>query len=147
LRLIENRIQKTPVEIGGQKFDNQNPLDDESRLMLMTGIEKLLNTKDLGRYDVVVGEMQMSPTMQLAYFSMFSEMAAKGLPIPPSMIIKLSPLPEKEKQESLKAIEQQMNMQAEQEKMKYDTEIQKTILSKTAGQPGGIPGAPQEPMI
>jgi len=138
LRILKNRMQKVPVEIGGQKYDQDNPFSTEDEEAIMT----LLQTKDLGKYDVVVGEMQMSPTMQLAYFSMFAEMAGKGLPIPPSMIIKLSPLPEKEKQEALAAIEQQMNMEAQREKMKYDTEIRKTILSKTGGQP--VPGMPGE---
>lgn len=135
MRLIENRIQKEPVEIGGQKYDAQNPMDQQTKDAITT----ILKSNDVGKYDVVVGEMQMSPSMRLAYFSMFSEMAGRGLPIPPQMIIKLSPLPEKEKQEALAAIGQQMEQQAAQEKMKYDTEIKKTILSKTAGQPGSMP--------
>jgi len=139
MRLILNRMQKTPVEIGGKKFDDKNPMDPVTQSAIM----QLLETTDLGKHDVVVGEMKMSPTMQLAYFSMFSEMAGKGAPIPPSLIIKLSPLPDKEKQEALQAIEQQQQQSAAQEKAKFDTEIQKTLIAKQGPGAMGMGGMPQ----
>lgn len=134
LRLIENQAAKQEVNIAGV------PWAEIDRQEIM----RLLTDSDLSKYDVVVGESAYSPTMRLANFAMFAELAAKGAQLPPQMLIELSPLPQVEKEKALQQIAAQMQQMQAQEQQKFDTELQKTLIAKGMP-PGGLPGQ-QGPM-
>lgn len=131
MRLLENRAQREGVEIQGKPMAEMEGAEKQA-------IFDLLQSSDLTKYDVVVGESANSPTQRLANFAMFMEMASKGLPIPPQMLIKLSPLPEEEKNEMLAQLAQQQQAAQEAEDKKYSTEIQKTIIAKGEQPPQGM---------
>jgi hypothetical protein len=127
MRIIvnENKRQlaesKKPLQIGGQDFDD----------VMRQNIEKLLNTADLEQYDITISESGWSPTTRLANFYMWSEMANKGMPIPPEFLIELSDLPEKDK--FLAFVNQQRRENQAIEKGKQQTEIAKTMIAKQGG--------------
>lgn len=138
-RLYIQMIRKvyTPERILRLIENNKNPvksLENADR----EEIARILEDFDIANYDVVASESEMSPTMQLANFKMFMEMAGQGVPIPPEMLIKLSSLPDVEKQEALQQLQAQQQAAAQNEQMKSNTELQKVILSKQQQ-----PGTPQ----
>lgn len=107
------------------KFDEQgNPMLDPNGNLetevdmqeAMVVINKVLNDASLGKYDVSLGEGPFSETIKFANFLTLMEMAEKGVPIPPEVIIQESLLSESQKEKVLMAIEkaQQMAMKAAQ---------------------------------
>jgi hypothetical protein len=131
-----------PVEIGGQ------PMGKYDKRMLAS----MLAEKDLSKYDVVVSESPASPTVRQANFAIWADIATKRPEVPMAFLLELSDLPEKDK--AMQMFMQQQQQAAEQEKMKYQTEIAKSQIaaqSKAAdkapaynqllGNPQGAPGA------
>lgn len=70
-------------------------------------IDSVLNDADLGLYDVSIGEGQDSPTTRYANFTVLSEMAEKGYPIPPDLLIEYSDVPDVAKKRILTFMQQQ----------------------------------------
>ncbi len=97
-------------------------------MILREEIIELLTNADLTKYDVAVGESAFNPTTRNANFLIWSEMAGKGLPIPPTMLVDLSDLPDKDKVKA--EIEKTIQQQAQAEERKNQTEIQKTLIAK-----------------
>ena len=132
LRILVNQNMKEPLEIAGKKFE-EYPQEE---------LVALLGNADLTKYDVIVSESPASPSIMLSNFLLMMELAGKGVQIPPQAILEFAPIPQKEK--VMKMLEEQMAQQAQQEKMKYDTEIAKTMISKGmvpgGGGGGGAPG-------
>lgn len=64
----------------------------------------VLNDIDLIKYDISVGENISSETLQLANYSLLTEMAQGGVPIPPEVIVEESTLSESTKQKIVSAI-------------------------------------------
>lgn len=56
-------------------------------------ISEILSDDELGRFDVSVGEGMDSPTVRYSNFLLLSELAEKGYPIPPDILLEYSDLP------------------------------------------------------
>lgn len=136
LRLIENQNDREPVEIAGQPLFDAEQQDLETR---RADIINLLENSDLTKYDVVVAESANTPTTRTSNFLIWLDAAGKGMPIPPSLLVDLSDLPDKEKVKA--AIQEQEAQLRAQEDKKFDTEIQKTIIAKS-DQPVAGAGGP-----
>lgn len=131
LRIIGNQaVKEKKMEIGGE------PIEDQNQEELLT----LLQTSDLTQYDITIAESPASPTAQLSNFMFLLEMAGKGVQIPPTAFFEFAPIPNKEK--IIEQLEQAAAQAAEADKMKYDTEIKKSLIAQGQGQGGGgmMPG-------
>lgn len=117
VRILENNHQEATLKIGGQ------PITKYTREELIG----LLKDADLSKYDVVVSESAYSPTQRQANFTVWAEMAGKGFPIPPQVLIELSDLPDKEK--VIEQIQQQQQQSQDMEKAKMQTEITKSQIA------------------
>jgi hypothetical protein len=113
------------VAIGGQPLNQYMPGE----------IAAMLDNTDLTNYDVIVSESPNSPSAMTTNFLLLLDIAAKGIPIPPEAIIEFAPIPAKER--ILSQIRLAAQEQAEQEKMKYDTEIRKAEIASEGGPPTG----------
>lgn len=133
IRILENRSQKQEVTVAGTPWAD---VDKEE-------IAHLLQDSDLAKYDVVVGESAYSPTQRLANFAMFMEMAQRGVQLPPQLLIELSPLPEVDKQKALQQQQAMMQAQQQEQQLKYQTEMDKTMIAKGMPPGGGMPGGMQ----
>jgi len=70
-------------------------------------INEVLNDSSLGKYDVTIGEGAYTETTRMANHAMLMEMASGGIPIPPSILIQESSLPESSKSQIITALEAQ----------------------------------------
>lgn len=132
LRVVANRVARSPEQsnmIAGK------PFQEFSEQELLT----LLETDDLSKYDVVVGENQSSPTVRQTTFLMWAELASQGVPVPPEYLADLSDAPDKEK--LIEGIKQMQQAAQASEDRKYQTELLKTVISK---QGKGGETSPQE---
>lgn len=118
MRIVENQNSKTPVQIGQQPLANYDPQE----------ILTLLKTADLTKFDVVVGMSSFNPTTRMANFLIWADLAGKGIQVPPTVLVDMSDLPDKEKVKQ--EFERMQQQQQAQEKAKMDTEIQKTMIAK-----------------
>lgn len=74
-------------------------------------LNKVLNDSALGKYDVSIGEGPYNETVKMMNYMMMMDLASKGIPIPPEIIIQESSLPEGAKNKILTFVEAQ-RMQA-----------------------------------
>lgn len=136
--VMRQAARPNPPMMGGR------PLNEVPPEEVMT----LLQTADLSQYDVLVSESSESPSAQISNFMLFLEMASKGIQIPPQILLKFAPVPDKEEIQLM--LSQAMQAQAEAENKKYDTELKKAVIAqqgkmmaKGGGmmppKPGGIP--------
>jgi hypothetical protein len=161
LRLVQNQNRREPVSLparpgiappvaapagpagpagqplpGAEQQPTEIPLDQYPEEELLY----LLKTTDLSKHDVVVSESASSPSTMMGNFMLLTELAAKGIPIPPEAIMEVAPVPGKKK--IMASIAKSQEQAAEQENKKYDTEIQKTLInaqSKTQVPGGATP--------
>lgn len=127
MRVIANRNVRSPVEIAGKKMDEY---PQEELLALLT-------EADLTKYDVVVSESAFSPTNRNANFIAWSTLAMQGAPVPLTLLVELSDLPNKAK--AMEQIQAEIQAKAQETKAKMDTEIQKSQIaaqSKAGGAAG-----------
>ncbi len=117
LRIIENQNMKEQVQLAGKPYNQYNPEE----------IAQLLSNTDLTKYDVAISESPYSPTTRLANFILWSELAGKGISVPPQLLVDLSDLPDKEK--VIQGIEQMQQQQMQTEQGKQNMEIQKTLIA------------------
>jgi hypothetical protein len=117
MRIVNNANSRSSVEIAGKPLDQYDP----------AMIEKMLRNADLTKYDVAVTESAYSPTNRRYNFIVWSELAGRGVPVPPDLLIELSDLGDKEKVKQ--QVQQMKEEQAKMEKAKIDAEIQKTLIS------------------
>lgn len=120
VRIVNSEHARNPVQIGGQD------LSQFSEEEILT----LLETSDLEAYDVVISESAHTPTTRLSTFTMMQEMVQSGAPIPPEVIIELSPLPQEYKQKLLDGLAQQAQAQNEAAQVASQTEIDKTLIAQ-----------------
>lgn len=73
---------------------------------------KVLQDTELGNYDVAVGDVVSSETIQYANFQSLMDMASKGMPIPPEVLIDESLLPQASKNKIKSAIQAQQQAAA-----------------------------------
>lgn len=70
--------------------------------------DKVLRDSEAGNYDVSIGDIVSSESMQFAVFSSLMELVGSGVPIPPDVLIEESMIPEASKKKIVAAIQQQM---------------------------------------
>lgn len=139
-RIVMNQRQQPQQQmVAGQPLNQMSPQE----------IMSILYTADLTKYDVIISESSESPSAQIANFMLLAEMASKGIPIPPQVMLKFAPIPDKEA--VMQMLAQSQAAQQESEKMKYDTELKKAVIAQQGkmmaknggmmpqGQPGGVP--------
>lgn len=117
MRILANEAARGKVEIAGQPYGDYNPAE----------LQELLDKADLSLYDVVVSESPNSPSALMGNFMMLLELAGKGIEIPPQAILEFAPIPQKDK--VMEMMQQQMEMKAQMEQKKFDTEIQKSLIA------------------
>lgn len=126
LRIITSAANRTTVNIGNQQMTQDR----------IPEIIQLLSTADLTKYDVAITESAHSPTQRRANFAAWAELAGRGIPVPPELLVQLSDLDEKEK------VIGQMQAQAQAaqalEERKLQVELQKTLIAKEPSAP--VPG-------
>ncbi len=135
-----NRL--SDLMIGQQPLPQQRtPEEDQAALQ---NIIKLLETKDMAEYDIVIGEQPLSPTMKEATLRMWLEAKQMGVPVPPELLVELSSLPNKGKWAKVMAALAQQQM--EMEKLKFQTEMQKAGRLPPGGsaQTNNIQGGSQQ---
>lgn len=115
---------KTRADLGDQ-FNVYKKYKDEE-------INEAIQKRDLLKYDVVVGESASSPSRRQANFLMFMEMAKGGFQIPPDLLLRMSDLPPKEKEEAISSIQQAQAAAAQTEKDKSNAEIIKSKIAAEA---------------
>jgi hypothetical protein len=72
---------------------------------LATGVEKVLNDVTIGKYDVVVSDQAMSPSMRYLHFQELIEIVREtGVQIPPDVMVQASNLPEAIKQQVIEGM-------------------------------------------
>lgn len=74
---------------------------------------KVLNDVELADYDVSIGEGAYSETIKMSNYLTLMDMVAKGLPIPPDVLVSESTLSEGSKQKIQASIQAQMQAQAQ----------------------------------
>lgn len=131
MRVLTGQASKNPqMMVGGQ------PMTQDRSQEIIT----LLSTTDLAKYDVAVSESAHSPTQRRANFAAWADLAGKGIQVPPSLLVQLSDLEDKDT--VLAAMEAQAKAQMDLENRKIDAEIEKTKIA-TMNQPSPAKGFPQ----
>ena len=77
---------------------------------------------------MAVGEADHNPTTRHANFMVWSDAAGKGMPIPATMLVDMSDLPNKEL--AKEQIQEEIDRQRALQESKQQTEIQKTVIAK-----------------
>ena len=158
MRVLESRSLREAIKIGGEALFPQLPpeVQDAPVEQKMQMVEQLvqmkqaelmeiITTSDLSKFDVVVTESPHSATTRQANFVIWADMASKGFPVPPDLLVDLSDLPEKDVvKQNIQA--QQQAAQAESQR-ESDTEIQKTLIAAQSRAGGGAPQGGQEGQI
>lgn len=91
--------QPTPVlDASGQM---QMQVDQEG---VMAMFNTVLNDADIGKYDITIDEANSSQTVKYGNYLMLAEMAGKGMPIPPDVLVDESMIGEASKSKIKKAI-------------------------------------------
>jgi hypothetical protein len=117
VRIIGNKSQAGEAKIGPNAVKNLTPKNMQEILII-------LKEQDLSRYDVAIDESANNPTTRRANFITWTEMAKQGIPVPPSVLVELSDLPQKDIVKT--AIEAQQAAHAQIELGKQQTEIIKS---------------------
>ena len=104
-------VDKALRVLGGEFIDKsfrKNPQDPPELIKAAAAnfISNILNDYELCDYDISIGEGMESPTERYAQFSTLMEMAEKGIPIPPNVLIEYSDIPEGAKKEINAMIQQ-----------------------------------------
>jgi len=97
-------IDKALKVLGGEfvnKHFRRNDTDTPEILMAMAGetIKAILEDPNLCNYDINIGEGLESPTERYAQYSGMLELAERGVPIPPHILIEYSDISESAKKE------------------------------------------------
>lgn len=123
---------ETAVKVLGESFlmkhqEFQKPKADEMGMPIMNPmtrqietevdqemaneiINAVLNDPNIGNYDVTIGEGAYSETVRLSNYMTLVDMASKGIPIPPDVLVGESMLPQGTKQKIVASIEQAQMM-------------------------------------
>ena len=113
-------------------------LQDEYRKFLREKYLLIIENNDLTRYDVSVVENTHSPTTMMSNFMILVDLARNRPDIPITSIIKSYPfMSEANKNEIIVGIQQAQQAQLQEQKMKYDMELQKTIIANQNKQGAG----------
>jgi hypothetical protein len=125
VRIIENKAQTEKMIIAGipaQEYDKEKILE-------------ALNTLDLTKYDIVITEAPNSPSTMYANFIYLTELAGRGVQIPPTEIIKFMPyMTQMEKDNIIGSINQVQELNAQQEANKTNAEVVKSQIAAQSKQ-------------
>ena len=94
----------------------------------MQAIIRILEESDLTTYDVAVSESPHTPTAMIGNFQIMAELATQGVPIAASTLIRMAPIPDKDK--ALQELAQQQQEQQRQEDKKLEVELLKTRMAQ-----------------
>lgn len=119
-RIVISQNMKSPQQIGGEPAQNYD----------MEAIIQMLETADLSRVDVVVGESTWSPTQRVANLMILTDLMNKGAPIPFEMIAEFMDLPEDVKAKAIQAVQAQQQQQALSAQETSQAEIQKSLIGQ-----------------
>lgn len=113
-------VDKALRVLGGEFIDKsfrRTPNDPPELIQAAAAnfVSQILNDNELCDYDISIGEGMESPTERYAQFSTLMEMAEKGIPIPPNVLIEYSDIPEGAKKEIMAMIQQAQAKPAEPE--------------------------------
>lgn len=122
----ENEItqleQNTLLQYPGNSPENPavDPLTNQPIMMVDTDdaqvtINQILSDPDIGKYDVSIGEGPFNETIKMMNFIEITDLAKQGIPIPPTVLIKLSSIPESEKKEIINQLQMIQMAQAAQQ--------------------------------
>jgi hypothetical protein len=112
-------FQKPKVDEMGQPVMNPQTMQLETELdqeIVNEVINKVLNDPNLGNYDVTIGEGAYSETVRMSNHMTLMDMASKGFPIPPEILVEESMLPQGTKQRIVASMEQAQMMAMQQAK-------------------------------
>ena len=121
LKIFGQRAAKEQVEINGQPYDPAIHLQE---------LEQKLKDADLTKYDVSIGESAYSPTMKMSTSATIQEIAARGGPVPPQMLIDSLDVPETKKRKMMKMFEQSQEAEAQTASNSRNMEIEKTLIAQ-----------------
>jgi hypothetical protein len=121
---------KSAARALGEGFVNET-YGQEADVAQADIMEVLNETKELKKYDVNVGESAMSDTVRIGNYLTLMELAEKGLPIPPDVLIDESMLSTGQKEKIKQAI------MAQQQAMQQQAAMQQGIMPQ--GAEAGIP--------
>lgn len=149
LRLIDSEAQRDQsMKIGSNPYFIIDPETGQVVGDRRDEIREILENDELSKIDIVVDENPWSPSIRIEVFNTLVElMRVNPNAVPPQILMEMFPnLPEDIKNEALQAMQEQMRMQQEMEMMKYNTEIEKTLLNNQAktGQGQSQLNSPQE---
>lgn len=98
--MMQSPVDGTPVPV----MENGQMKMQVDQKTAMNVFQLVLNGVDEGKYNVVIDETNNSPTVKMANYSMLLDMAGKGVPIPPDVLVDESTLGEASKGKIKKAI-------------------------------------------
>lgn len=119
-RIVSQRNAQNPVMVGGEEMSN---FSEEE-------IVDLIANTDISKFDVVVGQATYSPTVRLANFMLLSDLAGKGLPIPPDVLIELMDIPSDMRTRIMSGMQAQSDAASQAELAKSQAEVDKSLISK-----------------
>lgn len=104
-------VDKALRVLGGEFIDKhfrQNDTDTAELIQAQASqfVQQLLNDPDLCNYDIAIGEGLESPTERYAQYSSLMELAERGIPIPPHVLVEYSDIPESAKKDIVQAIQE-----------------------------------------
>lgn len=111
---IKDNFQK-PVfnALGDPQLNPDGALQTEPDIeMAQLVINKILTDSSIGKFDVTIGEGTFNETIQIANHMTLMEMAGKGIPIPPDVLIEESMLSASQKEKIVESIQKQQAAQA-----------------------------------
>jgi len=116
----------------GQQIPELEPIFAQIEQQRNDGIRQelleMLRNDDLMNYDAVVMESPYSPNTMFSNFVMMSEMASKGVPIPPDQLIMMWPgLSGDQKNKMISSMSQQSQSDAQQETTKIEKQGEMNI--------------------
>jgi hypothetical protein len=120
LRVLQQAAVAQKFMVGDRTFDEWSREE----------IIEILEKSDIEKYDLIVSEADSSPSAMLGTNLLLSELAGKGMAIPPEALIETSPLPEKVKERLLGYIQSQNEAQSQGNQVAADAEIKKTLIAK-----------------
>lgn len=96
-----------PAMMPQQDPQTGQPVTKIDQEAVIKTFNEVLQDKELALYDVAVGEVVSQETIQYANYVMLLEMAGKGIPIPPDVLVDQSTLPQDQKAKIQSALQRQ----------------------------------------
>ena len=144
-RIVSNQAaraeaQGQPMMVAGQ------PISEMTKERIM----EILESADVEKLDVIVGESQWTPTQRIAVNSMLGDLMSKGAPVPFEIFAETLDMPQDVKGRMIQSFQQSQQAQATGEQQKYDAEIEKTLIGQgvippAVAQKYGVPSTVPQP--